>query len=85
MICFPGKQGCWNINTNEPVEEPASQTRAAYAQQQRKKRRPKEGTKRVMQIGSTSIIPLKGAGGAGLLEKLGLDDDQVILNKRRNL
>ena len=29
-----------------------------------------------MQIGSTSIIPLKGAAGSGLLEKLGLDDDQ---------
>ena len=30
-----------------------------------------------MQIGSTSIIPLKGASGSGLLEKFGFDDDQV--------
>ena len=80
VICFPGKEGCWNIETNQPVDEPASQIHAANAQQLRKKRRPRDGTKRVMQIGSTSIIPLKGAVGAGLLEKLGIDDDQVMVS-----
>ena len=80
VICFPGKEGCWNIETNQPVDEPASQVYAANAQQLRKKRRPRDGTKRVMQIGSTSIIPLKGAVGAGLLEKLGIDDDQVMVS-----
>ena len=79
VICFPGKEGCWDMDTNEIVDEPASQKHASQAQQQRKKRRPKESGKRVMQIGSTSIIPLKAAGGVGLLEKLGLDDDQVKL------
>ena len=82
VICFPGKEGYWNIETNQPVDEPATQKQATQAQQQRKKRRPKDGAKRVMQIGSTSIIPLKGAGGAGLLEKLGLDDDQVKIKNR---
>ena len=67
------------MDTNEIVDEPASQKHASQAQQQRKKRRPKDSGKRVMQIGSTSIIPLKAAGGVGLLEKLGLDDDQVKL------
>ena len=76
VICFPGKEGYWNIETKKAIDEPASQKRALNAQQQRKKRRPKDGAKRVMQIGSTSIIPLKGAVGSGLLEKLGLDDDQ---------
>ena len=77
VICFPGIDGCWNADSNERVGEPESQRNASIAQQQRKKRRPKDGSKRVMQIGSTSIIPLKGAGGSGLLEKFGLDDDQV--------
>ena len=77
VICFPGKEGCWSLETNQLVDEPVSQKRASQAQQLRKKRRPKDSTKRVMQIGSTSIIPLKGAGGAGILEKFGLDDDQV--------
>ena len=78
VICFPGREGCSDIDTNQPVEVPERQTRAAQAQQQRKKKRPRDSAKRVMQIGSTSIIPLKGAGGAGLLEKMGLDDDQVF-------
>ena len=77
VICFPGIEGCWNLETNQLVDEPESQKNASLAQQQRKKKRPKDGTKRVMQIGSTSIIPLKGASGTGLLEKFGLDDDQV--------
>jgi len=77
VICFPGKEGCWSVETNERVDEPASQKNASHAQQLRKKRRPKDSAKRVMQIGSTSIIPLKGAGGAGILEKFGLDDEQV--------
>ena len=77
VICFPGIEGCRNSDTNQSVDEPESQKKASAAQQLRKKKRPKDGTKRVMQIGSTSIIPLKGAGASGLLEKFGLDDDQV--------
>ena len=81
VICFPGKEGCRDIETDIKVELPESQVRASQRKEARRKKRKDPAAKRVMQIGSTSIIPLKGATGGSpavsLLDKIGLDDDQV--------
>ena len=79
VICFPGLDSCVSIDKNEKVEVPESQVRAAAAQVQRKKRRRDGGgqvtTKRVLTIGSTSIIPLQHGKGGLALDKIHLDDD----------
>ena len=64
VICFPGLEGCVRVDNNEKTEVPASQVKATEAQTLRRKKRKAGGagstpTKRVLQIGSTSIIPLQ--------------------------
>merc|ERR1719361_1985093 len=67
VICFPGKETCYNIETNEPIDEPESQKRAIQAQLQKKERKCQTRDTEVMQTDSTSIIPSKGAAGSGSL------------------
>lgn len=61
------------MEDNSPVEQPHYQKRTKKARDAKSTLpKVKEETKKVMQIGSTSIIPLKGTEGA---ERLLLDEN----------
>ncbi len=75
MICFPGVRGCRRLCDDTPVDQPETQRRLTQRRKERSAARAKQqqhrggggdapGGRRVglqMQIGSTSIIPIKGA------------------------
>lgn len=60
VICFPGLEGCKDIETNEPCEVPERQQKAIQAATEkwiRNKARKKElGDKKVMQVSSVPKI-----------------------------
>ena len=73
VICFPGLVGCRNMEDDSPVDTPESQT--LTKSNKPKKKTEETGAKRILQIGSTSIIPLKG--GLTSADKIFLGDDDA--------
>ena len=70
VICFPGLETCVEFDTDEQTPIPETQIKASLAMKNRKK---PAGSKRVLQIGSTSIIPIQP--GKNVLEKIQIDAD----------
>ncbi len=64
MICFPGQSDVLRADTGDPTDQPETQKRLAQKRLDRGRGGAKSGrhqNKRMLQIGSTSIIPIKGA------------------------
>ncbi len=86
VICFPGMIGMHKMDTGEEVKPEDVQT-----VKPEEKRRLRSRTKKVMQIGSTSIIPLKsGLGSAFSLDdesdrdEADAEDDDMVVDDDEN-
>ena len=70
VICYPGLIGCRRMDDDSVIDTPESQKAIP---KNKKGGGIKKKDKKVLQIGSTSIIPLRG--GADCTERLLLDGD----------
>ncbi len=75
VICFPNLRGCRRMIDDSEVETPELQRRLTQRRKERSARAKHHGGsggKRLLQIGSTSIIPIKGGDPHG---RFRIDDD----------